>query len=152
MAGRARGLTKERWRAALCAHLRTGIYARTAAAIGVTYETLRTWRRECPEFEAELQAVDRQVDERIGHLGRAALEQELEDYVSRRPLVEEQSDGQGGKVALQKDRTLNVAAARTALTKLNREWTHPKTEVEHSGTLTVEQAVAEAASRLDDAG
>ena len=148
-----RGLTPIRRRKAIRAFADTGIYVRAADACGVDEDTLANWRKKHPDFQAELDEAGCEYDRRVGMKARCALEQQLDRQLSgdRRPSRYGVTQ-QGDRVLVEEGDLYEVDAAklRTALTKLDPSWTHPRQEVEHSGTLTVEQAVAEAAARLEE--
>ena len=138
---KGRGLTKERWKQAVRAYSRCGIYARVAEALGVDDETLRNWRHANPEFQADLDEAERRYDRSIGELARTALQKDLDAYIAGEPVLEEVMNAKGDIATLKKPRHLNIAAVRTGLTKMDREWTHPKVEVEHSGRIAFEKAL-----------
>lgn len=147
------GLTAARRRKALRAFAETGIYRRAAEACAVDEDTLLHWRRGHPDFEAEMDEAGREYDQRIGMKARCALEQQLDRQLAgdRRPDRYGVTQ-KGDRVLVEQGDLYEVDAAklRTALTKLDPEWTHPRQKVEHSGTLTVTEAVAEAAARLEE--
>ena len=136
--GTGRGLTDERMEAAVAAYRATGIYARAAEAVGISARRFAEWRKEHPPFQEALDAAGREYDAHIGTIARRALHQELEACLNGVPEWEDALTRDGTKVRLERSRRLNVAAARTALTKLNPEWTHPKQDV----ALTVTTAGA----------
>ena len=125
------GLTPARRAKATAAFRETGIYARAAEACGVADETLTSWRKKHPDFDAELTEAGRALDAEIGTLARNVLKDELEAF-SRgdtvpTPVLAPKSER---VVVLDMPRSMNVAAVRTALTKLDPAWTHPKQEIQ----------------------
>ena len=143
---RGRGLTKEKREAVLVAYSATGIIARAAAAVGVCEKTIRNWRDADPTFAAELVEAARICDQRIGHLARRALEMELEAYVNREPIVEQALTRTGEVRTLHQHRPLNVAAVRTALTKLDPAWVKPPEDKGAQDPLA--QALSEVAAAI----
>lgn len=144
------GLTKERRAKAIESFREYAVYARAADAVGVSRSRFDEWRTEHPDFQAELDEAARQYDLNVGQLARCALTKHLNEYLNETPTWAEgivQKTGQ--KAKLRSERDLNIAAIRTGLTKLDPDWTHPRQQVEHSGTLTVTEQVAEAAARLE---
>ena len=142
-------LTPVRREKVLRAFRDTGIYARAAAAAGVDDSTLRTWRTDNPDFQAELDMLRAAYDLEVGQKARCALSQELDRFIAGEPIHEQavvQRDG--SVVTLEQPRQLNVSAVRTALTKLDRDWTHPKQEVDVSATITLDESISRAAAKL----
>ena len=138
--------------AAVAAYGRDPCYRRVAAHIGVPERTFRRWRED-PTLAARFAEASARYDRRIGELARSVLEQRLTDMRDRRRPVEEVVLQKSGEVVERKlAPEYDVATIRTALTKLDPSWTHPKQEVEHSGALTLEQSVSEAAQRMAEDG
>lgn len=147
-----RGPTDEALDSAVRAFARSNSYVRTAEALGVDVSTLRRWRQD-PEFQARFDEAERRHDRKIGRLAKSVLEQRLTDMLERRSPTEEVVLQKSGAVVERKlAADYDVATIRTALTKLDPSWTHPKQEVEHSGALTLEQSVSEAAQRMAEDG
>ena len=149
----ALGLTDERREIAVAQMQQTGIFADAAAAVGVSISALSYWRSEHPDFEAELQAARRNVEVRAGQKAVHALEAHLEAVLNGERLEDRYAPvpgKPGERVLVQRgDKIpLNVNAARTLITAYRPELTHPKTEVEHSGTVTVAAAVKAARERM----
>ena len=123
------GLTPERRQAALGGYRESGVYAHVAKAMGVGESTFHNWRKVHPDFDEELKAIGREIDLRIGHLYRSATEQHALDVLARKRVIRHQQaldrDGQVHTLEHQEPTVLNVSLARTALTKLDPEWTRP---------------------------
>ena len=146
------GLTPARRARALEHYGVSGLYARVYEALGVCQNTFTRWRKENPDFQAELDEVGRAVDRRIGELARSVLEQRLEDMRDRRrPSQQAIVQRTGEVVELEGPPEYDVASIRTGLTKLDPSWTHPKQEVEHSGQVQVDAAIDSALAKLEDA-
>ena len=130
------GLTPERREQALALYRQCGVYTRVAAAMEVSTDALRDWRRQHPDFQAELDEASREYNLEVGQLARTRLWQHLAEDVGTMQVVEEREthDSQGNPYTeVKRERIgLNAALARTALTKLDPAWTHPaqKQEVE----------------------
>ena len=145
--GGQRGLTKER-RASLIEHVRaTGVYAHAYRALKIPRGTFDHWRRHDPTFQSELDEACRELDREIGTLGRRALHKALDDFIEGRPVPTPTVINKTGEVVdLDMPRELNVAAVRTALTKLDPTWTHPTQAHDVKLTMT-EQVWDEAADK-----
>ena len=120
------GPTPTRVRKALRAFREHAIYARAAEAAGVDDSTLRTWRDADPELQAKFDAISVEYDRRIGQTARACLSKELEAQLDGVPVRTPHLDRQGKVHILDMPRPLNIAAVRTALTKLDPSWVKPK--------------------------
>ena len=144
------GLTAERRGKAIRAFRETGIYARAAEAAGVDDSTLRTWRSNDPAFAEEMRAAGRALDAEVGQMARSALKAELGAYLDGVPVKDQVVVQRTGQIVeVERTRELNVAAVRTGLTKLDRAWTHPAQQVEHSGSVTLLALVREEQPPLD---
>ena len=148
--GHMRGLTKERRATALAAYRRTGIFARVYESMGVPERTFFGWMERDPTFREELEAEGRKLDSEIGQLARNAVQQHLEDVLAKKRVKRTQQaivQRTGEVRSLESDEPveLNVALARTALTKMDRAWTHPDTKQE----VTV-KTVGDAIDELSD--
>ena len=144
--GLNRGLTQERRETALAAHRQTGCYARTAAAMGIPDRTFRHWLVKDPTFKDELDAQERELDRDIGVLARKRLQEHLESVGAMRVTSRKRTRDKRGEdftEEVEERVEANVAMVRTALTKMDPTWTHPKQEVEHSGSVTLAQALAQ---------
>ena len=136
--GHHRGLTPARRAAAVQCFRESGIYARVHEALGVPERTFSDWRRDDPTFQAELDAAARELDMEIGALGRHALQQHIEDAVAGKRITKTRqgtrriAGGEEEVVTFEETEpvTLNIAAVRTALTRMNPEWTHPRQQVD----------------------
>ena len=150
---REAGLTPERWVSAVSAYLRYGVFARVAQELDVTERTLYDWREKHPDFQAALDEAGRHHDTRIGQLARKALEVDLEAYLAGEPLREQVMNAKGDIATLDKPRVLNIGAVRTALTKLDPAWTHPKQQVDVTVTSVGQalDALDGQAERIEDA-
>ena len=145
------GLTPTRREKLICAFRASGVYARAAEAAGVAESTLRDWRAQHPDLDAELLVLGEEYDREIGQKARCALSEELDRFLAGDPVAEQVVVQKSGEVVtLAQPRHLNVAAVRTALTKLDRTWTHPPQEVEVSGKLTLDASISRAAEALAD--
>ena len=151
-----RGLTPARRKKAVREFSVSGIYARVADALGVDYDTLLLWRRADPSFQEELDVAGEEYDQRICFKYRQAIELHADSVLAGERLPDRyQVDPKGGgRVLVQEGEKvpLNAALARTALTRMDPRWTHPKQEVEHSGSVTLEQSIAAAEARLKGDG
>ena len=128
-----RGLTKERWKTAIRVYSQCGIYARVAEQIGVDQETLKIWRDANPEFQADLDAAGAEYDSKIGSLARSALEMSIQRQLDGAKLPDRYAVSRTGERFLAEEGGLyevDAAKLRTALTKLDPSWTHPKKEVD----------------------
>lgn len=138
-----------------------------AKEIGCSPTSIANWRVRYPDFSDDLDAAyDRYIDA-VAEKGVSALHKHLDEYldqaeeeVTTRTVRQEHNPKTGAIETLTTSTTVvqrvraNPTLVKTALTKRDPSWTHPKQEVEHSGAVTVEQAVADAAARLeaDDGG
>ena len=135
MATRARhlGLTPKRRAAALAELRESGRYDNAAAAAGVAYETFYGWRKRYPDFAEEVnQAHDGQVA-RMGRKVVRALEMHVQDVLEGKRLPDRYGINQktGERVLIEEGAPipLNVALARTVLTKHDKTWTKESSEV-----------------------
>ena len=148
------GLTKQRRTAAICAYRESGLYARAAEAAKVDDSTVRYWRSNHPDFQAELDEAGEEFNTLVYQLARSKLREHLQSAGDTYTLTHEELDRSGDIHVLSREEKvhLNPALARTALAKGDPAWTHPKQEVEHSGSMTVQESVAAAAARLEANG
>lgn len=147
-----RGPTAARLEAAVRHYAECGSYVRVAEQLGVHRDTLDRWRKADPDFQAAMDAAGERYDLRLGHLAKQALELQLEAMVARAPLEREAiAQKTGEKVTLREPFQFDVASVRTGLTRLDSRWTHPKKELELSGSVTLEESIAKAAALLDEA-
>lgn len=141
------GLTPDRRRRVLEAVRATGFFGDGADAVGVVPSVVSDWARKHPEFRVELNAARDESIERAGQEAACALRENVQ--AARRGdmvLVEKGVDAKSGKPYERHERTaLNVAAARTLLTRFDRRYTHPDTKQE----LTV-KTLGEAMDELPD--
>ena len=146
------GPTPARRKAALEAYERTGRADLSAEAIGVAPRTLREWRQFDADFDAQWREAGSRCDIRIGTKARMALEQHLDDVLERKRVRRKRQEAlkDGTVVDLVDDdpATAHPALIRTGLTKLDATWTHPKTEVEHSGSVDLMHAISAARERM----
>ena len=149
--------TRKRADMALDGYRTAGSNVQAAKAAGVCEATLRNWRRDHPEFEAEVRKAIDENAERQGHLAVSAIHKHLSGYVEGATelviIEDEEVLKDGTRVPTRRIEkrpvTLNPTVLTRALTRYDPRYTHPKQEVEHSGQLTVEQSVAEAAAKLE---
>lgn len=127
-----------------------GTSKHAAAACGKARRTVEEWVRNDPEYRAAVAAA---IDEYAATAGQETANALLEhvraaargDYV-----VTKRGVGETGKpVNLEERVALNPALARLLLTRADPRFTHPKQEVEHSGSIDVE-AVVTAAEAIRD--
>ena len=143
--------TRKRIDMALAGYREHGSNVQAAKAAGVDESTLRLWRRKHPEFEAAVQVALDECAEQDGQLGVSVLRQHLQDALARTPVYEDAIVQRTGQiVSLRRPFVLNSTLVKTALTRYDTRFTHPKTEIEHSGSLTLEQSIAQAAAKLPD--
>ena len=149
------GPVPRRKQAALDAYEQTGRVCDAAEAAGVAPRTLWEYRQHDPEFAAAWKEAGMRCDVRIGTKARRALEQHLDDGLSRRTVrrkrQEALKDGTVVDLVEEEPATLHPALVRTGLTKLDATWTHPKTEVEHSGSVDLMHAISAARERMAEA-
>ena len=146
------GPTPARKKAVLEAYERTGRVDMSAAAIGVAERTLQEWRQFDADFEAEWREAGNRCDIRIGTKARMALEQHLDDVLERKRVRRKRQEAlkDGTVVDLVDDEPASAhpALIRTGLTKLDPQYTHPKTEIEHSGSVDLMHAISAARERM----
>ena len=147
------GLTPARRAKALEQMRTTGVFEHAARAAGVTHTALHQWRKKHPDFDAELREAQECVIARAGTKAIHALEQHVDGVLAGERYEDKYAPAPGlpgERILVQRgDKVpLNVAAARTLLTGYAPRFTHPKQEVEHSGTLTVAEAVKAARERM----
>ena len=134
------GLTQARRAAAVAAYARCGVFARVAEHLGVDGRTLRRWREESPDFDAELKAAGEQLDIRIGELARHKLEEYFESVGDMLVVEEKDTVSNQGKnyTEVRRQRVLlNPAFVRMALTKLDPDWVRaPLTKEEQDKVAT----------------
>ena len=159
MSHNAHRYTRKRAELALEGYREHGSNRKAADTAGVCENTLRRWRKAYPEFEAAVQVALDECAERDGQRAVSAIQKHIGDYVEGRTedvvVTEEGRDPKTGKpVHLRRIErrpvALNPTVLTRALTRYDTRFTHPKQEVEHSGSLTLEQSVADAAAKLDD--
>ena len=145
-AGKQRGLTDLR-RKAILGQVRThGCYARAYEALGIPHSTFYLWLEAHPDFHDELRAATAEVDARVGQKARHALEGHFDDVLSRATVrrtreapIAVAGGGQEVVTLVEEEPVeLNPALVRTALTKLDRAWTHPEATMRVEGTVVVE--------------
>ena len=140
------GLTPARRAKALQCYASSGLYARVFEALGIDQTTFWRWRKQHPDFQAELDAVGEAVDRRIGELARSVLEQRLIEMRDRvRPRQQAIVQRTGKTVELEQPHHYDVATIRTGLTKLDPSWTHPLKE----NLAKVEETLEELLRRTD---
>ena len=130
---KGRGLTKARWKKAVRVYETCGLYARVSEALGVDHETLLRWRQATPEFQADLDAAAERYDSHIGSLARSALEMSIQRQLDGAKLPDRYAVSRTGERFLAEEGApyeVDAAKLRTALTKLDPSWTHPKKEVD----------------------
>ena len=152
MKGHSRGLTKERRKMALRIFAETATYARVYEALGVDAETLKRWRDANPDFQAELDEAERQYDRRIGELARTRLDEHLQSIGTMRVTRRRHTRDNKGEAYVEVDEEpveANVAMVRTALTKLDRDWTHPRNDV--NVNVSTAEKVWDASEKPQDA-
>ena len=143
--------TPKRVELALEGYREHGSDRKAAEAAGVTHQVLGQWRRKYPDFAAKVAEAIDECARRDGQLAVSVIRQHLEDSLERKRVRQQAIDQKRGKVVeLEMPGPVNPTLVKMALTRYDKRFTHPPQEVEHSGSLTVEQAVAEAAARLDD--
>ena len=143
-------LTKARRRAAVQSYAHCGSFARACEHMGIHVSTLWRWRRDNPDFEAELREAGEEYNVRVGHLARSTLEQHLEaarsaipaDGVVRSRRQAVTKEGEVVWLETEEAYQLSPALVRIALTKLDPAWTHPKEQIEHSGGFDLEAVIA----------
>ena len=155
------GLNAVRRRKVLEGYREHANYTRAAEAAGVSYGALWYWRRDNPDFQAELDALGSQYDEQVGHLARNVLRQHLDDVIERRTIEKRRQI----PVTLGKDRDrveihdtvdtepmhINASLVRMALNKLDPEYTTPPKQVDTLKDAEV-QADLDAADAADKEG
>ena len=140
------GLTPARRAKALEYYAASGLYARVYESLGVHQSTFERWRKQHPDFQAELDAVGAAVDRRIGELARSVLEQRLIEMRDRvRPRQQGIVQKTGQVVELEQPHHYDIATIRTGLTKLDPLWTHPPKE----NLAKVEETLEELLKRTD---
>ena len=118
-----------------------GTAQHAAEACGVGYSTVRDWHRNDPEYR---QQVAEAIDEYAETAGRETHNALLEHVRSaaRGDMVLTKSGTEGGKETTLHERVaLNPAVARLLLTRADPRFTHPKQEVEHSGSVSMGAAL-----------
>ena len=148
------GLTEARENAVLAQLRESGRYDEAAAAAGVSYMTLYRWRKADAAFAERCTAAIDAMNVRIGQKYRRAAELHVDSVIAGERLPDKYAVVQktGETVLVQRGERipLNTQLARYALTKLDPSWTAPKQEVEHTGAVTLTEAVAAAHQALED--
>lgn len=128
------GLSTGRRKSAVAAYRRTGVFARVAECLGVSERRLRDWRAKDPEFDAEMKAAADELTYEVGELARKVAHRHFLDVLEGKRVVRESQalTRTGDVVDLVESEPVapNVGMVRTALTKLDRTWTHPDTKQE----------------------
>ena len=107
----------------------------------VSETTVRDWVRNDPDYRAHVMEALDEYAATVGQLAHNAITEHLE-AARRGDMVLTKEGTEGGKpVALRERVALNPALARLALTRTDPRFTHPKTEVEHSGQVAFEMAL-----------
>ena len=142
--------TRKRVELALDGYREHGSNVKAAERAGVNEACLRYWRREHPEFEAQVQVALDECAERDGQLAVSVLRKHLSEAASGATLVEDAINQRTGEiVALRRPFLVNPTLVKTALTRYDTRFTHPKTEIEHSGELTLKEETAAIAAALE---
>ena len=131
MSHMAHRYTRKRVELALEGYREHGSNRKAAECAGVSEHCLRHWRKKYPEFEAAVQVALDECAERDGQLAQSVLRKHLEDAAAGMPLHEDAIVQRTGKiVALRRPFVVNPTLVKTALTRYDTRFTHPKTEVD----------------------
>ena len=120
-----------------------------ADAAGVSEFAIRFWRKHDPAFDEALQRADDTHAGRLSRKSKKAIEKHLDDYLegrrARRQMVVQKT---GEVVEVEEPISLSPAIVDRALNRTDPRWTKPKEQVEHSGAISITDAVADARKRL----
>ena len=128
-------------RKSLCGWRNQGTGVGAGKAAGVRESTIRDWHRTDPDYR---EAVKAAIDEYAATAGQETHNALLEHVraAARGDMVVTKRGTEGGKPTQLEERVaLNPALARLLLTRADPRFTHPKQELEHSGTLSVQEAL-----------
>ena len=129
-----------------------GTAEHAAKACGAGRTTVLGWFRNDAEYR---QRVNEAIDEFAATAGQETHNALLEHVraAARGDLVTTKEGTEGGKpVELRERVSVNPAIARLLLTRADPRFTHPKQEVEHSGSVSMGEALAGIRARMADDG
>ena len=139
---------EKRKTASLCGWRNAGTATAAAKAGDVSVSGVRKWFREDADYRGRVMAA---IDEYAASAGQETANALLEHVraAARGDMVVTKRGTEGGKPTQLEERVaLNPALARLLLTRADPRFTHPKQELEHSGTLTVQEALDDVAAAL----
>lgn len=128
------GLTPARRAKAVELYRASGILARVYEGMNVSRTQFYDWRKDNPDFQAELDSVADEVDLRIGQKARCALEMRLDDILARRRPTEQAIIQRTGQVVeLLQPAQYDQGAVNRGLHRLDPRWTTPPKEAVSGG-------------------